>query len=71
MKNLIPEILSDTEYEVLTRKGILNKKAVRDFAIRRDCEAMNGQPRKVIIDTLCKQYPELKRVSIRKILYKK
>ena len=69
--NPISELISDDVYFILSKKGLINIKSVRDFIIRRrfiSLRANNISPGEAI-ETVCKEYSYLQYDTIRKIVY--
>ena len=72
LKNLIPEILTDTEFANLTKFRLLNEKAIRDYRIRMKYNQLRkSYSRSKSYELISLEYPELKADTIRKIIYSK
>ncbi len=71
--NPLSDLISDEIYEMLSRKGLINQKSVRDFQIRKRFQELREQKMKAgdAIEALRKEYPYLQFDSIRKIVYHK
>ncbi len=73
INNPLSDLISDEVYELLDRQGLINKKSVRDYLIRkrfnnlREKEITAGKA----IEYIQKDYPYLQFDSIRKIIYNK
>ena len=71
VENPLSELISDEVYDVLNSRGLINKKSVRDYMIRkrfdllRDKEISAGDA----IEKIQEDYPYLQFDSIRKIIY--
>lgn len=71
-KNTLPEILSDTEFQNLTKFRLLNEKAIRDYKIRKRYNQLRkSYAGKKAYELISLEYPELKADTIRKIIYSK
>lgn len=70
-ENPISELISDETYHILYKKGLLNKKSLRDYQIRKKFKDLrkNNINASVAIDMLRKDYPYLQFDTIRKIVY--
>ncbi len=73
INNPLSDLINDEVYELLDRHGLINKKSVRDYLIRkrfnnlREKEITAGKA----IEYIQKDYPYLQFDSIRKIIYNK
>ena len=72
-KNPLSDLISDDIYNLLDTQGLINKKSVRDYIIRK---RFNTLRKKEItagkaIEEIQKDYPYLQFDSIRKIIYNK
>lgn len=71
INNPLSELISDEVYVLLNSRGLINKKSVRDYIIKkrfnllRDMELTTGEA----IEDIRKDYPYLQFDSIRKIIY--
>ena len=71
INNPLAELISDDIFELLDSRGLINKKSVRDYEIRkrfdnlRDNELSTGDA----IEIIQEDYPYLQFDSIRKIIY--
>jgi len=70
-KNPLSDLISDTIYEVLDSRGLMNEKSVRDHQIRRKFREMrtNKTSATIAIDSIRTDYPYLQFDTIRKIVY--
>jgi len=69
--NPLSDLISDTIYEVLDSRGLMNEKSVRDHQIRRKFREMrtNKTSATIAIDSIRTDYPYLQFDTIRKIVY--
>lgn len=73
LENPLSELISDEVYSILDSRGLINKKSVRDYLIRkrfdhlRENEISAGDA----IEKIQEDYPYLQFDSIRKIIYNK
>ncbi len=69
--NPIPELINDDVYDLLSTRGLINEKSVRDYLIKRQFRNMRESRIRAseAIDTLRKEYPYLQFDTIRKIVY--
>jgi hypothetical protein len=73
INNPLSDLISDEIYQLLDSQGLINKKSVRDYLIRkrfntlREKEITAGKA----IEVIQKDYPYLQFDSIRKIIYNK
>ena len=69
--NPIPEIINDDIYNLLSCRGLINEKSVRDYLIKRRFKDMRESRMKAsdAIDSLREEYPYLQFDTIRKIVY--
>ncbi len=73
LENPLSELISDEIYSILDSRGLINKKSVRDYLIRkrfdhlREKEVSAGDA----IEKIQEDYPYLQFDSIRKIIYNK
>lgn len=69
--NPLSELISDEIYNLLSSRGLIDEKSVRDYIIRRKFKAMRS--RKIsageAIEKLRDEYPYLQFDTIRKIVY--
>lgn len=71
INNPLAELISDEIYDILNTRGLINKKSVRDYKIRkrfdnlRELEISAGDA----IEKIRADYPYLQFDSIRKIIY--
>lgn len=70
-RNPIRDLISDEIYQLLTRKGLINEKSVRDYMIRKKFKALRDVKISAseAIDSLRNEYPYLQYDTIRKIVY--
>lgn len=69
--NPLSELISDDIYEILDSRGLINKKSVRDYMIRKRFDSLrkNDISAGDAIENIQKDYPYLQFDSIRKIIY--
>jgi hypothetical protein len=69
--NPIADLISDDIYDLLSSRGLINEKSVRDYIIRKKFKKLRSNKMSAgdAIDTLRKDYPYLQFDSIRKIVY--
>jgi hypothetical protein len=69
--NPIPELINDDVYDLLSSRGLINEKSVRDYLIKKQFKDMRGSRVRAseAIDTLREEYPYLQFDTIRKIVY--
>ena len=69
--NPIPEIINDDIYNLLSCRGLINEKSVRDYLIKKRFKDMRESRMKAsdAIDSLREEYPYLQFDTIRKIVY--
>lgn len=70
-KNPISELISDDVYELLDSRGLINKKTVRDYIIRKNFDSLRNKELSTsdAIEKIQQEYPYLQFDSIRKIIY--
>ena len=70
-RNPIADLISDEIYSLLTSKGLINEKSVRDYQIRKKFKSMRDVKftASEAIDSLRDEYPYLQYDTIRKIVY--
>lgn len=70
-KNPLSELISDDVYSILSSRGLIDEKSVRDYIIRR--KFINLRANRVsasdAIEALRSEYPYLQFDTIRKIVY--
>lgn len=71
IKNPLSELISDDVYELLDSRGLINKKTVRDYKIRKSFDSLRNKELSTsdAIEKIQKEYPYLQFDSIRKIIY--
>ena len=71
IKNPLSELISDDVYEILDSRGLINKKTVRDYKIRKSFDSLRNKELSTsdAIEKIQKEYPYLQFDSIRKIIY--
>ncbi|OGU37112.1 MAG: hypothetical protein A2068_11085 [Ignavibacteria bacterium GWB2_35_6b] len=69
--NPLADLISDEIYEMLSSKGLINEKSVRDYIIRQKFKQLriNKITASEAIDALREEYPYLQFDTIRKIVY--
>ncbi|MFH1195474.1 MAG: hypothetical protein V1720_07155 [bacterium] len=69
--NPIAELISDEVFKLLTSKGLINEKSVRDYQIRKKFRSLRDVKLSAseAIDSLRSEYPYLQYDTIRKIVY--
>lgn len=69
-KNMIPELISDQQYFILVKYGLLNKTKVRNYLIRKRYKELRDQKVKAgeCIDMILLDYPYLTFDTIKHIL---
>jgi hypothetical protein len=69
--NPIPELINDDVYDLLSSRGLINEKSVRDYLIKKQFKDMRDSRVRAseAIDTLREEYPYLQFDTIRKIVY--
>ncbi len=69
--NPIPDLVNDEIYDLLSNRGLINEKSVRDYLIKKRFRDMRESRVRasVAIDTLREEYPYLQFDTIRKIVY--
>lgn len=70
--NPLREFLPDEFFFELKEKGFLNERAVRDYYMKKQFEALRHQyPAKQIFEKLQREFPYLSVDTVRKIIYSK
>ena len=69
--NPIPELINDDIYDLLSSRGLINEKSVRDYIIKKQFKDMRESKVRAseAIDSLRAEYPYLQFDTIRKIVY--
>jgi len=69
--NPLADLISDDIYELLSSRGLINEKSVRDYQIRKKFKKLrdNKLSASDAIDALREEYPYLQFDTIRKIVY--
>ncbi|HOI28793.1 MAG TPA: hypothetical protein PLZ15_03460 [Melioribacteraceae bacterium] len=70
-KNPLAELISDDIYSLLTSRGLIDEKSVRDYIIRKKFKSLrsNKVSASDAIESLREEYPYLQFDTIRKIVY--
>jgi hypothetical protein len=70
-ENPIPELINDEVYDLLSSRGLINEKSVRDYLIKKRFKNMRQSKIRAsdAIDSLREEYPYLQFDTIRKIVY--
>ncbi|MBM4171575.1 MAG: hypothetical protein FJ214_06895 [Ignavibacteria bacterium] len=71
VSNPIAELVSDDIYCLLTSRGLIDEKSVRDYIIRKKFKSLRSQKISAsnAIESLRNEYPYLQFDTIRKIVY--
>lgn len=71
INNPLAELISDDVYELLNSRGLINKKSVRDYMIRKRFDSLRKKELSAgdAIEIIQSDYPYLQFDSIRKIIY--
>jgi hypothetical protein len=71
LNNPLSELISDEVYELLNSRGLINKKSVRDYMIRKRFDSLRKNELSAgdAIERIQQDYPYLQFDSIRKIIY--
>ena len=71
INNPLAELISDEIFELLDSRGLINKKSVRDYEIRRRFDNLRNNELSTgdAIEIIQEDYPYLQFDSIRKIIY--
>ena len=71
MHNPLSEFISDEVYELLDSRGLINKKTLRDYIIRKRFNTLrsNKISSGEAVERIQKEYPYLQFDSLRKIIY--
>jgi hypothetical protein len=69
--NPLAELISDEIFELLDSRGLINKKSVRDYEIRKRFDNLRNNELSTgdAIEIIQEDYPYLQFDSIRKIIY--
>ncbi|MDQ7816225.1 MAG: hypothetical protein RDU14_04320 [Melioribacteraceae bacterium] len=70
-KNPLSELITDDIYSLLTSRGLIDEKSVRDYIIRKKFKNLrsNKVSASDAIESLREEYPYLQFDTIRKIVY--
>jgi len=70
--NPLSELISDEIFQLLSARGLINQRSVRNYHIRRRYQAFRDAKLSVsdCIDRLRSEYPYLQYDTIRKIIYR-
>lgn len=71
IENPLRDLISDEIYELLSSKGLIDEKSVRDYQIRNKFRELRSTKLSAsdAIDALREEYPYLQFDTIRKIVY--
>ena len=71
IENPLSELISDEVYDILNSRGLINKKSVRDYMIRKRFDLLREKEISAgdAIEKIQEDYPYLQFDSIRKIIY--
>jgi hypothetical protein len=71
MNNPLSDLISDDVYELLSSRGLIHERAVRDYKIRMKFKTLRAQKIRTgdAIDSLREEYPYLQFDTIRKIVH--
>jgi hypothetical protein len=71
IENPLSELISDEVYDILDSRGLINKKSVRDYMIRKHFDSLREREISAgdAIEKIQEDYPYLQFDSIRKIIY--
>lgn len=71
IENPLSDLISDEVYELLSSKGLIDEKSVRDYQIRTKFKQLRATKVSAsdAIDALREEYPYLQFDTIRKIVY--
>jgi hypothetical protein len=69
--NPLSEFISDETFVILSSKGLINEKSLRDFLIRKQFKSLrnNNIPASNAIDLIREEHPYLQFDTVRKIVY--
>lgn len=69
--NPLSDLIPDQTFDILNDQGLLNKKSLRDYQIRKTFLELKSNNITVVeaIETIRKDYPYLQYDTIRKIVY--
>ena len=69
--NPLSELISDETFNLLSSKGLINEKSLRDYQIRKKFKNLrsNNVNASDAIDALRREYPYLQFDTVRKIVY--
>lgn len=69
--NPLSELISDETFNLLSSKGLINEKSLRDYQIRQKFKDLRDKNVNAsdAIDTLRREYPYLQFDTVRKIVY--
>ena len=70
-ENPIPDLINDEVYNLLSSRGLIDEKSVRDYLIKKRFKGMRESKIRAseAIDSLREEYPYLQFDTIRKIVY--
>ena len=71
IENPLSELISDEIFDILDSRGLINKKSVRDYMIRKRFDSLRNNELSAgeAIEKIQKDYPYLQFDSLRKIIY--
>lgn len=71
LENPLKDLISDEIYELLSSKGLIDEKSVRDYEIRKKFKMLRATKIRTgdAIDSLREEYPYLQFDTIRKIVH--
>ncbi len=70
-QNPLAELINDDVYNILTSRGLIDEKSVRDYIIRKKFKSLRASKISAsdAIESLRNEYPYLQFDTIRKIVY--
>lgn len=70
--NPLAELISDEIYSLLSRRGLIDEKSLRDYILRKKFKSLRSKKVNAsnAIEKLCEEYPYLQFDTIRKIVYR-
>jgi hypothetical protein len=72
IENPLSDLISDEIFQILSSRGLINERSVRNYHIRRRYQTFRSRNMSVseCIDLLRREYPYLQYDTIRKIIYR-
>ncbi len=69
--NPIAELISDEIYNLLSSRGLIDEKSVRNYVLRKKFKSLRSKKVSAgdAIEALCEEYPYLQFDTIRKLVY--